>query len=105
MRALILTALMAASAPAALAQNVYVTADRMLDVATGLSANAKVQVLATTHSPFVPLSVETEVDTHDRLWDLDLVNAEASLSLRKWEVRGDAMAWATSMCALPWTCV
>ncbi|HOZ26972.1 MAG TPA: amidohydrolase family protein [Hyphomonadaceae bacterium] len=35
MRALILTALMAASAPAALAQNVYVTADRMLDVATG----------------------------------------------------------------------
>jgi len=68
----------------------------VLDVATGLSANAKVQVLATTHSPFVPLSVETEVDTHDRLWDLDLVNAEASLSLRKWEVRGDAMAWATS---------
>ncbi|HPI48468.1 MAG TPA: amidohydrolase family protein [Hyphomonadaceae bacterium] len=35
MRALILTALMAASAPAAMAQNVYVTADRMLDVATG----------------------------------------------------------------------
>lgn len=35
MRALIVTALMAASAPAALAQNVYVTADRMLDVSTG----------------------------------------------------------------------
>jgi len=35
MRALILTALLAAAAPAALAQNVYVTADRMLDVATG----------------------------------------------------------------------
>ncbi|MDP3491925.1 MAG: amidohydrolase family protein [Hyphomonadaceae bacterium] len=35
MRALILTALMAAAAPAALAQNVYVTADRMLDVTTG----------------------------------------------------------------------
>ena len=35
MRALILTALLAAAAPSALAQNVYVTADRMLDVATG----------------------------------------------------------------------
>lgn len=35
MRALILAGLMAAAAPAALAQNVYVTADRMLDVATG----------------------------------------------------------------------
>ena len=35
MRALILTALMAAVAPSALAQNVYVTADRMLDVTTG----------------------------------------------------------------------
>ncbi len=35
MRALILAGLMAAAAPAAFAQNVYVTADRMLDVATG----------------------------------------------------------------------
>lgn len=35
MRALILIALLAATAPAALAQNVYVTADRMLDVASG----------------------------------------------------------------------
>lgn len=68
----------------------------VLDVATGLSTNAQVQVLATTHSPFVPLSVETEVDEHDRLWDLDLIKGEASLSQRSWEVRGDAMAWATS---------
>ena len=35
MRTFILTALLAAAAPAALAQNVYVTADRMLDVTTG----------------------------------------------------------------------
>ena len=35
MRALILAGLMAAAAPAAFAQNDYVTADRMLDVATG----------------------------------------------------------------------
>jgi imidazolonepropionase-like amidohydrolase len=35
MRALILASLVAAAAPAALAQNVYVTADRLLDVATG----------------------------------------------------------------------
>ncbi len=35
MRALILAALLATTAPAALAQNVYVTADNMLDVATG----------------------------------------------------------------------
>ena len=35
MRALVLAALFAATAPVAFAQNVYVTADRMLDVATG----------------------------------------------------------------------
>ena len=35
MRTLVLAGLMAAAAPAALAQNVYVTADRMLDVTTG----------------------------------------------------------------------
>ncbi len=35
MRAFILAAVLAAAAPAALAQNVYVTADRMLDVTTG----------------------------------------------------------------------
>ena len=35
MRTLVLAGLMAAAAPAALAQNVYVTADRLLDVSTG----------------------------------------------------------------------
>jgi len=35
MRSFVLAAIMAAAAPAALAQNVYVTADRMLDVTTG----------------------------------------------------------------------
>ena len=35
MRTLVLAVLFATTAPAALAQNVYVTADRMLDVATG----------------------------------------------------------------------
>lgn len=35
MRSFLLAAIMAAAAPAALAQNVYVTADRMLDVTTG----------------------------------------------------------------------
>ena len=35
MRALVVAALLATVAPAAFAQNVYVTADRLLDVATG----------------------------------------------------------------------
>ena len=35
MRTLVLAGLMAAAAPVAMAQNVYVTADRLLDVSTG----------------------------------------------------------------------
>ena len=67
----------------------------VLDVAKDLS-RTQVQVITTTHSPFVPLSVETMVTKSDRLWDLDLVDNEVKLSQRPWEVRGDAMAWATS---------
>lgn len=67
----------------------------VLDVATEL-ASTQVQVVTTTHSPFVPLSVEKIVDERDRLWDLDLVGDEVTLSERRWEVRGDATAWATS---------
>ncbi len=59
MRALVLTALMAAAAPAALAQNVYVTADRMLDVTTG----------RTIVEPAIIIQdgVITQVGTRDRL--------------------------------------
>lgn len=39
MRSVLVAAALAAAAPAALAQNVYVTADRMLDVATGTMVN------------------------------------------------------------------
>ena len=35
MRTLVLAGLMAAAAPVAMAQNIYVTADRLLDVSTG----------------------------------------------------------------------
>ena len=59
MRALVLTALMAATAPAALAQNVYVTADRMLDVTTGRMIVEAAIVIQD--------GVITQVGTRDRL--------------------------------------
>jgi hypothetical protein len=68
----------------------------LLATTQALAGEARVQIVATTHSPFVPLSVETLVNEHDRLWDLDLVDDDVKLSLRPWEVRGDATAWATS---------
>jgi hypothetical protein len=69
----------------------------MLDVTAELAPKAAVQILATTHSPFVPLSVETRVDdAHDALWELDLAGRAVTLTRRPWERRGDAAAWATS---------
>jgi hypothetical protein len=68
----------------------------LLATTQALAGNARVQIIVTTHSPFVPLSVETLVNENDRLWDLDLVDDDVKLSLRPWEVRGDATAWATS---------
>lgn len=59
MRALVLTALMAAAAPAALAQNVYVTADRMLDVTTGR--------MIVDPAIIIQDGVITQVGTRDRL--------------------------------------
>ena len=59
MRALVLTALMAATAPAALAQNVYVTADRMLDVTTGR--------MIVEPAIIIQDGVITQVGTRDRL--------------------------------------
>ncbi len=59
MRALVLTALMAAAAPAALAQNVYVTADRMLDVTTGR--------MIVEPAIIIQDGVITQVGTRDRL--------------------------------------
>jgi imidazolonepropionase-like amidohydrolase len=54
-----LTALMAAAAPAALAQNVYVTADRMLDVTTGR--------MIVEPAIIIQDGVITQVGTRDRL--------------------------------------
>ena len=59
MRALVLTAFMAATAPAALAQNVYVTADRMLDVTTGR--------MIVEPAIIIQDGVITQVGTRDRL--------------------------------------
>lgn len=69
----------------------------LLDVIERLNPKAGVQLLATTHSPFVPLSVETRVDeAQDALWDLDLDGLAVKLTRRPWERRGDAAGWATS---------
>jgi hypothetical protein len=52
----------------------------LLATTQALAGNARVQIIATTHSPFVPLSVETLVNENDRLWDLDLVDDDVKLS-------------------------
>lgn len=59
MRALVLAGLMAAVAPAALAQNVYVMADRMLDVTTGRMVQQPAIIIQD--------GVITQVGTRDRL--------------------------------------
>ena len=59
MRATILAGLMAFTVPAALAQNVYVTADRMLDVATGRMIQAPAIIIQD--------GVITQVGVRDRL--------------------------------------
>lgn len=68
-----------------------------LDVTKTLAPDAQVQIIATTHSPFVPLSVEAEVDDEDdALWEVDLEDRRVVFSRAQWERRGDAMGWATS---------
>ncbi|MEY2757675.1 MAG: hypothetical protein RIR33_1453, partial [Pseudomonadota bacterium] len=59
MRTLVLAGLMMAAAPAALAQNVYVTADRMLDVTTGRMIQNPAIIIRD--------GVISEVGTRDRL--------------------------------------
>ena len=69
----------------------------MLDVTRELAPKASVQLLVTTHSPFVPLSVETRVDDRqDALWELDLAGREVTLTRKPWELHGDAAGWSTS---------
>lgn len=69
----------------------------MLDVTRELAPKASVQLLVTTHSPFVPLSVETHVDEEqDALWEFDLVGREVTLTRKPWERHGDAAGWSTS---------
>jgi len=53
-----------------------------------LSPKAGVLILATTHSPFVPLSVETRVDeAHHALWDPDLLGNAVTLARLRWQRR------------------
>ncbi|MFO0647459.1 MAG: ATP-binding protein [Polyangiales bacterium] len=69
----------------------------LMDVTKELAPKANVQILATTHSPFVPLSIENIVEERtDASWDLDLVDQKVTLTRRPWERRGDIAGWATS---------
>jgi len=60
-------------------------------------AVADVQLLVTTHSPLLLLSLESYFDeARDALRTLELVNGEVKLEEPPWERRGDASNWLTS---------
>lgn len=56
-----------------------------------------VQLLVTTHSPFVLTSVEPHFEPErDALWKLDLVGDRVELERDAWHKRGDALMWLAS---------
>ena len=62
-----------------------------------LAAEAKVQLIAVTHSPLVMASVEPGFDADtDKWFDLDLEQGEVVLRDRPFVRQGDASRWLTS---------
>lgn len=58
---------------------------------------ARLQLIASTHSPLVLASAEPLFDVKkDALWKLDLADGEVKLQRDKWHKRGDAGRWLRS---------
>lgn len=58
---------------------------------------ARLQLIATTHSPLVLASAEPLFDpTKDALWKLDLEDGQVKLERDNWHKRGDASRWLRS---------
>lgn len=69
----------------------------LLEVMQQLASDAKVQLLAVTHSPLVMASVEPFFDAQQDTWfDLDLEQSEVVLRNRPFVRHGDASRWLTS---------
>src|SRR5690625_251671 len=69
----------------------------LLEVMQQLKEDAKVQLVAVTHSPLVMASVEPSFDAKQDVWfDLDLENNEVVLRQRPFVPMGDASTWLTS---------
>lgn len=69
----------------------------VLDASKTLHADAQVQLLAATHSPFVLASAEPFFDHDKDAWfDLDLVDNRAVLEQRVFTRYGDVSNWLTS---------
>lgn len=69
----------------------------LLEVMQQLAAEAKVQLIAVTHSPLVMASVEPGFDADtDKWFDLDLEQGKVVLRDRPFVRQGDASRWLTS---------
>lgn len=69
----------------------------LLEVMQLLATDAKVQLVAVTHSPLVMASVEPTFDVDQDAWfDLDLESNEVVLRQRTFIRHGDASRWLTS---------
>jgi putative AbiEii toxin of type IV toxin-antitoxin system len=69
---------------------------KVMDALTG-DHDAKVQLVAATHSPLVLASSEPLFDPNiDVIWELDVADGGVTLERYDWHRRGDASAWLTS---------
>lgn len=70
----------------------------LLQALQGIQSDPRVQVVATTHSPLVLASLETEFDSAtDRLFNLELkTRGIVEVEVVKWAKFGDAAGWLTS---------
>jgi hypothetical protein len=69
----------------------------VLEVATGLQQQMKIQAFATTHSPLVLASLEPIIDEEiDRLLLFELQGQEVRLNEFPWTKQGDTVGWLTS---------
>jgi hypothetical protein len=69
----------------------------VLEVATGLQQQMKIQAFTTTHSPLVLASLEPIIDEEiDRLFLFELQGQEVTLNEFPWTKQGDTVGWLTS---------
>jgi hypothetical protein len=69
----------------------------ILEVAKILNSEIETQVIATTHSPFIPASVETQFDEkRDKVFIFEVENNDIELVEFDWAKFGEIGSWVTS---------